>query len=208
MNRLPRTNYAMPLNAKLIADHSYRDNGRVVAEVRAVNPEITAANIAIMSHEACHDPMVVEVAKRIVINVIDENDNMFLSKLSEVNAVYNWVAKHIRYTRDPHNIELVFNPRHIFSIVEKEGRAAEDCDTISGVVATLLCALGHKCRITIAGFRKRPGFSHVFTEVLLPPVQKGQGFSWVVVDPSVGQHVNKMCSDITHSKSFAVGSLR
>ncbi len=92
----------------------------------------------------------------------------------EVRAVYNWIQRNIRFTKDPLTKETLFPPQELLKI------RAGDCDDISMLMGAMLLALGYPARlVTIAANPSDPGeFSHVYVEVEIPP---GSG-NWMAVD--------------------------
>jgi hypothetical protein len=92
----------------------------------------------------------------------------------EVQAVYNWVQRNIRFTKDPLTKETLFPPQELLKI------KAGDCDDISMLIGAMLLALGYPARlITIAANAQDPDeFSHVYVEAELPP---GSG-NWIAAD--------------------------
>jgi len=92
----------------------------------------------------------------------------------EVRAVYNWIQRNIRFTKDPLTKETLFPPQELLKI------RAGDCDDISMLMGAMLLALGYPARlVTIAANPSDPSeFSHVYVEVEIPP---GSG-NWMVVD--------------------------
>lgn len=171
----------------------------------AIVPPETARRIADMAAEGAKDVRVAHLARSLVRNLVDENADPFLAVLSEVQAVHNFAFQKLRYTRDPHGVELVYSPQAVAAAIEQQGRWAEDCDSYAAFVAALLLALGRRVRITIASFVEgNPyNFSHVFAEVWLPASTRiAFPGRWVVVDPSIGGTVRRMCAEIKHSAHF------
>ena len=94
----------------------------------------------------------------------------------EVQALYNWVASHIRFTKDPISKEKLTPPQELLKL------RAGDCDDISMLLAALAMAIGYSARlITVSANAGSPDdFSHVYVEVEVPV---GSG-NWVPVDPA------------------------
>jgi hypothetical protein len=89
----------------------------------------------------------------------------------EARAIYNWVLRNIRFTRDVYGKETLHAAPEILRL------RIGDCDDFTILICSLLGTIGHKTRIvTIAGHPEDPTqFSHVFPEVLI-------GDRWIPVD--------------------------
>jgi hypothetical protein len=81
--------------------------------------------------------------------------------LGEVRALFAWVQKNVRYTRDPFRIEVLHSARRMLEL------RAGDCDDMSVVLGAMLEAVGHPVRLVLTGpDSTRPDlFSHVYVEV-------------------------------------------
>jgi hypothetical protein len=162
-------------------------------------PVQTAERMIQMVVSAIRDPKVLEVAKAQVKHVVTENTDPTLSAFSEIAAIHGFATRHLRYTRDPRYVELVFDAPATLSLIQKHGKWSEDCDSYAVLVATLLASIGHRVRITLAGFTATPdAYSHVFCEAHIP--RKG----WVIVDPSMGPRVGKMAKSIKTLRHFEI----
>ena len=170
-------------------------------------PPQTGQIIAKQAVEAIQDYRVHNEARRLIAHVFDQNDSNMgnvavaevIARISEITAVYNYVREKIRYTYDPIGIELVYHPSFLYQKngpLDRYSKWAEDCDTIALLTATFLMSLGHKVRITIVGFNRQRGYSHVFSETWI------KRLGWLVVDPALGPKVPRMLKDITHFKHF------
>jgi hypothetical protein len=183
---------APPLNAQI----SY---------VKGIYPPETARRIVQGAVEAVRKPEVADLARRIVRGIVDENASPFFAVLSEIQAVYNIAAVKMRYTRDPHGVELVYGAEYIVKQWNQGQKWAEDCDTYASLLMAFFLAIGRHARVTIVSFTpdEPQRFEHVFVEVFLPPDPERMIPSrWVVVDPSTGPSVRKMISQIKHAQHF------
>jgi hypothetical protein len=79
----------------------------------------------------------------------------------EVCALFRWVQKNVRYTRDIFRVELLHTARRMLEL------KAGDCDDMTILLASLLRSTGHPVRIALVGFRPdRPHlYSHIYPEV-------------------------------------------
>jgi transglutaminase-like putative cysteine protease len=97
---------------------------------------------------------------------------------AEVSAIFHWVQKNIRYTRDPNGVELFRTPRA--AIADGIG----DCDDMAIMLASLLLAAGYRCRFRVIGLTEG-SYEHVYVVVGIPPVDpKEEPERWVPLDPS------------------------
>jgi hypothetical protein len=118
--------------------------------------------------QAVSDAQFVRFAIDLVRGVLPYND------IGEANAVYEWVKRNIRYTKDPVTKEKLYPPQELLKI------RAGDCDDISMLLGALMIALGYPARLaTIAADANQPNeFSHVYLEAEVPP---GSG-QWIPMD--------------------------
>ncbi len=81
--------------------------------------------------------------------------------LGEIAALFDWVRRHVRYTRDIHRVELLHTARRLLQI------RAGDCDDMTILLGALLESTGHPVRIVIVGSnpRKPRRFTHIYPEV-------------------------------------------
>jgi hypothetical protein len=81
--------------------------------------------------------------------------------LGEVKALFEWVQRYIRYTKDPFRLEVLHSARRMLEL------RAGDCDDFSILLGAMLEAIGHPVRLVVTGpdpLRPRL-FSHVYLEV-------------------------------------------
>lgn len=150
-----------------------------------------------MVQDTIQHPDVVEIAKLQVKDLADEHDSLTLCRLSEIAAIHFLVTGMLRYTRDPVNVEWVYDPVAIIKKVKKHGKWSEDCDSYTVLTMALLAAIGHKVRLVLAGFLPHTEtYSHVFCEAYVP------GRGWTIVDPSLRHKVFVMAKAIKYQKFF------
>lgn len=131
----------------------------------------TAQTVALMRRlidDALADSQFVRTAIDIVRSVRAFDD------FGEAEALYSWVKRHIRFTKDPVTKEKLYPPQELLKI------GAGDCDDISMLLGAFLLAVGYPARlITVSANRDNPSeFSHVYVEGEVPP---GSG-QWVPMD--------------------------
>jgi transglutaminase-like putative cysteine protease len=81
--------------------------------------------------------------------------------LGEIKALFEWVQKNVRYTKDPFRLEVLHSARRILEL------RAGDCDDMTILLGAMLESIGHPTRLVIVGpnpFRPRL-FSHIYLEV-------------------------------------------
>jgi hypothetical protein len=114
--------------------------------------------------EALRDPAIIRLATDIVRSAPAFDD------LAEANALYEWVRRNIRFTKDPVNKEKLYPPAELLKI------RAGDCDDISMLLGTLLMAVGYPARLmTVAAGGDE--FSHVY-------VEGNVNGEWIAMDPA------------------------
>ena len=78
----------------------------------------------------------------------------------EIEALFEWVQRHVRYTRDTVRVEVLHSARRMLEL------RAGDCDDFSILLGALLESVGHPVRLVLTGpDPRRPRlFSHVYVE--------------------------------------------
>jgi len=94
----------------------------------------------------------------------------------EVNAIYNFVIRRLRYTKDIHRVETVHRARDLL----RWHRKAADCDDFVILTGALLQASGHPIRIVIIGnnHKDKEDYSHIYLQTEVKD-------KWVALDGSV-----------------------
>ena len=92
----------------------------------------------------------------------------------EVCALFDWVRRNIRFTRDIFRVELLHTARRMLEL------RAGDCDDLTILLGAMLVSTGHPVRLALVGFRPhRPHlYSHIYPEVYV----NGR---WVAIDASM-----------------------
>src|SRR5204862_4078591 len=95
-------------------------------------------------------------------------------RFGEVLALFDWVQRHIRYTRDIFRVELLHTARRMLEL------QAGDCDDMTILLGAMLLSTGHPVRLVLVGFRPhRPHFySHIYPEALI-------GERWIALDATM-----------------------
>lgn len=96
----------------------------------------------------------------------------------EISALFDWVRRNVRYTRDIHRVELLHSARRLLEL------KAGDCDDMVILLASMLEATGHPVRLVVVGSnpKKKWLFSHIYLQVS----HKGR---WLALDPTMNRPV-------------------
>lgn len=100
------------------------------------------------------------------------------NRLGEVCALFDFVKRNIRYTRDIFRVELLHSARRMLEL------RAGDCDDMTILLGAMLLSTGHPVRLVLAGFRRnRPhAYTHIYPEARV-------GNRWVALDATVDKPI-------------------
>lgn len=134
----------------------------------------TAKIIAKLVQEGAKDFYVRQKA----IEVFRAKDVKAKNRLGEVCALFDFVKRNIRYTRDIFRVELLHSARRMLEL------RAGDCDDMTILLGAMLLSTGHPVRLVLAGFRpNRPhAYSHIYPEVNV-------GGRWLAVDATMDKPI-------------------
>lgn len=120
--------------------------------------------------EGRKDYVIRRVAEKIIQYIPPKDYNR------EVKAVYNFVTRRLRYTKDINQVETVHRARDLL----RWHRKAADCDDFVILTGALLEALGHPVRLVIIGnnYSNKDDFSHIYLQVSVKN-------KWISLDGSV-----------------------
>jgi transglutaminase-like putative cysteine protease len=95
-------------------------------------------------------------------------------RLGEACALFRWVQRNVRYTRDIVQLELLHTPRRMLEL------RAGDCDDMTILLGSMLRSTGHPVRIVLCGFKRdQPHvYSHIYPEVQV----RGR---WIALDATM-----------------------
>ncbi len=121
---------------------------------------------------------------------------------SEIMSIYAWVDANVRYVKDPHDVELVKDPRRCV----ETGQG--DCDDIACLIASLCMAVGHECRYVVVGFEPNVP-SHVVCQCAVRGVVSHGGGAkgakdWVTLDPVANLSTAEMHSRVQYAKVYGI----
>lgn len=94
--------------------------------------------------------------------------------LGEIKALFQWVQRKVRYTRDPFKVEVLHSPRRMLEL------RAGDCDDKTILLCAMLESIGHPTRLVIVG--PNPFRPRLFTHVYLECYFKGH---WIPLDATM-----------------------
>ena len=135
---------------------------------------VTARIIARLIQEGAKDFYVRQKA----IEIFRAYDVKGKNRMGEVCALFDFVKRNIRYTRDIFRVELLHSARRMLEL------QAGDCDDMTILLGAMLLSTGHPVRLVLAGFRpNRPhAYSHIYPEVNV----KGR---WLAIDATVDKPI-------------------
>src|SRR5919108_2507350 len=133
---------------------------------------VTARLIARLIHQGAKDFYVRQKA----IEIFRAAGIRPKDRFGEVCALFDWVRRNIRYTRDIFRVELLHSARRMLEL------QAGDCDDMTILLGAMLMSTGHPVRLVLAGFRphKPHAYSHIYPEVYV----RGR---WMPIDATVSR---------------------
>jgi len=114
----------------------------------------------------------------------------------EIAAIYNFVTRRLRYTKDIHHVEYVHRARELLSYHKK----GADCDDFVILTGSLLQSIGHPVRVVIIGnnYANKEDYSHIYLQVQLKD-------KWISLDGSVpGARVGWEAPSFATKKVFSM----
>ena len=92
----------------------------------------------------------------------------------EIKALFEWVQRNVRYTKDPFRVEVLHSARRMLEL------RAGDCDDMAILLGAMLEAIGHPVRLVLVGpFPRQP---RLFTHIYLEVHHKGR---WIPLDATM-----------------------
>lgn len=129
-----------------------------------------------LTDQAIRDPSVVRLARRIVADAGRDQRR-------QLQAIYEWVARHVRFVRDPVTYDLVVSPLRLLSDIADRGWTQEDCESMASLVAALAESVGLQTRFhVISPLRPTSERDHRFTHVWAEALA---GTQWIALDPAL-----------------------
>jgi transglutaminase-like putative cysteine protease len=117
--------------------------------------------------------------KDMVIRTLAEKITQYIPQKDykrEVKAIYGFVTRRLRYTKDIHKVETVHRARDLL----RRHKKAADCDDFVILTGALLQSIGHPVRIIIIGnnYKDKEDYSHIY-------IQTNVNNKWIGLDGSV-----------------------
>ena len=130
----------------------------------------TAAHVARLIREGASDFYVRQKA----IDILIGRGVAPKDYIGEIDALFRWVQRNIRYTKDPFQVELLHAARRMLEL------RAGDCDDMTILLGSLVKAIGHPVRLVLTGPNaRRPDlYSHIYLEA------QHQG-DWIPLDATM-----------------------
>jgi hypothetical protein len=130
----------------------------------------TAVHVARLIREGASDFYVRQKA----IDILLERGVPAKDYLGEIDALFRWVQRNVRYTRDPFRVEVLHAPRRMLEL------KAGDCDDMTILLGAMVKSVGHPVRIVLTGPNgRRPDlFSHIYLEA-------GLHGKWIPLDATM-----------------------
>jgi transglutaminase-like putative cysteine protease len=124
----------------------------------------TLAKMRSLANAALRDPIVIEMARRIVedAGVLGRNE------AGKFEAIRQWMTERVQFLPDPVGVELLSTPRYMIDAIRRSEFVSGDCDDAAILGAALGKAVGlpAKFRALAFGAPTWP-FSHVYTLLLV-----------------------------------------
>lgn len=92
----------------------------------------------------------------------------------EIEALFQWVQRNVRYTKDPFRVEVLHTPQRLLEL------RAGDCDDMTILLSAMLESIGHPTRLVLVG--PDPSRPDLFSHVYLEANHQGQ---WIPLDPTM-----------------------
>lgn len=94
--------------------------------------------------------------------------------LGEIKALFEWVQRHIRYTKDPFRVEMLHSARRLLEL------RAGDCDDMTILLGAMIESIGHPVRLVLTG--PNPNQPRLFTHIYLQANHRGR---WISLDATM-----------------------
>jgi transglutaminase-like putative cysteine protease len=147
--------------------------------IKTYDIKLTDSNLATYESVEVIKNLIDEGKKDIVVRTLAEKLTQYIKPKDykkEIYAIYNFVTRRLRYTKDIHRVETVHSARELL----RRHRKAADCDDFVILTGALLQAVGHAVRIVIIGNNPsdKEDYSHIYLQTRLKN-------RWVALDGSV-----------------------
>lgn len=130
----------------------------------------TAAHVARLIREGASDFYVRQKA----IDILFARGVAPKDSIGEIDALFRWVQRNVRYTKDPFQVELLHAARRMLEL------KAGDCDDMTILLGSFVKATGHPVRLVLTGpdGRRPDVYSHIYLEA-------GHQGHWIPLDATM-----------------------
>ncbi len=147
------------LSTQLSQISNILDNA-VVNEQHMYKPAELGVHVAKLITKYAKNHLVIQQARNIVRDCGGDEE-------CESNAIFQWVKSHVTFTKDPDNYERVVTPDIAIRAIKAYGYFAEDCDSITLLLGSLLKAAGMPVKIVMVRTDNNKQYNHMYLKVLI-----------------------------------------
>lgn len=166
-------------DAEYVRIAKWLDNFMPKEPIKTYDIKLTDSNRATYESVEVIKKLIDQGKKDIVIRTLAEKITQYIPPKDykrEIHAIYNFVVRRLRYTKDIHRVETVHRARDLL----RRHRKAADCDDFVILTGALLQSIGHPIRIVIIGnnYDDKEDYSHIYLQTRLKN-------RWIGLDGSV-----------------------
>lgn len=138
------------------------------------------------------------LSRKLALKIVNDYGVPSHHFVDEALAIGDFVKNHVRYVRDPEDIEYLADPIDLIKQMQK-GTAQGDCDDMSLLVATLLLSIGHQPFYRAVRYESASGnYNHIYV-VVYEQNMKGPKerivLDCILKDRPIGSEVNHTNGD-------------
>jgi transglutaminase-like putative cysteine protease len=101
-------------------------------------------------------------------------------EIGQINAILQWVRKHIKYVPDIYQVEEITPPHILLSMYDKGNLGfSSDCDDMALLTASLLRAIGFKVRLEAVAIKHKNRYDHARLSVYSQTLKR-----WLTLEPT------------------------
>jgi transglutaminase-like putative cysteine protease len=124
----------------------------------------TTDRMAGIVRDAVYDPFL--ICRRAAEQIVQRTPGG--DRVAEMRALFRWIFRHVRYTRDPGFLEYLQDPRALLFAIDTRWLAFGDCDDHAMLMATLCWMLRIPTVFVLTARRSDADFGHVYAAAQLP----------------------------------------